>query len=95
MFNSSVPRGSADAVMIEQAAEAYVLADHTKIGCASLARVVELVKVNFVVTDKPVAEMDNTWLAKANIQVLSPTGAPDDEGAKRTAHGSSTPYGTG
>jgi DeoR family transcriptional regulator, fructose operon transcriptional repressor len=84
VFNSSVPRGSVDAVMIQQAAEAYVLADHTKIGCVSLARVVELEKVNFVVTDKPVAEMDNTWLAKANVQVLSPTDAHDD-GAKRTS----------
>jgi DeoR/GlpR family transcriptional regulator of sugar metabolism len=39
-------RGSADASMVQQATEVYVLADHTKIGRVSLVTVMELDKVS-------------------------------------------------
>jgi DeoR family fructose operon transcriptional repressor len=95
-FDSNVLRGAADATIVGQATEVYVLADHTKIGRVSLVSVVELEEVSVVITDRPVPDSDSQWLSKANVQIMAPGeaagGAVDlepagDEGADLTQHG--------
>jgi DeoR/GlpR family transcriptional regulator of sugar metabolism len=78
VFNASVPRASADAVMAQQSSEVYVLADHSKIGRVSLISVVGLDQVSFLVTDRAVEEADGEWLSKADVQIVSPPAS--DEG---------------
>jgi DeoR/GlpR family transcriptional regulator of sugar metabolism len=75
-FDSNVLRGSADATIVGQATEVYVLADHTKIGRVSLVSVVGLDQVTAVITDRPVCDTDGQWLSKANVQVIAPGKGP-------------------
>jgi DeoR family transcriptional regulator, fructose operon transcriptional repressor len=75
-FDSNVLRGAADATIVGQATEVYVLADHTKIGRVSLVSVVGLDEVTAVVTDRPVRDSDGQWLSKANVQVIAPDEMP-------------------
>ena len=78
VFNASVARASADAVMAQQSSEVYVLADHSKIGRVSLVAVVGLDQVSFLVTDRTVEETDGEWLSKAKVQIVNPPPAEED-----------------
>jgi DeoR/GlpR family transcriptional regulator of sugar metabolism len=77
VFNSNVGRGSADETMVLQGTEAFVLADHTKIGRVSLVLVATLDQISAVVTDRPVHEADVHWLSKSNVQLVVPSDAPE------------------
>lgn len=70
IFNASLGRASTDRLMIEGSTEAYVLADHTKIGGASLTLVVELDAIGAVVTDSEPSTADAGWLRSAGVKLL-------------------------
>jgi DeoR family transcriptional regulator, fructose operon transcriptional repressor len=72
VFNPNVARASADEVMVRQATEVHVLADHTKIGAVSLVKVIGLDKVNSLVTDRPVDQVHEQWLSGMSVQVITP-----------------------
>jgi DeoR/GlpR family transcriptional regulator of sugar metabolism len=67
--NSSLERASIDRLMVEGAAEVYILADHSKFGQVSLALVAPLEEITAVITDDAVAEADLDWLREAGVPV--------------------------
>jgi DeoR/GlpR family transcriptional regulator of sugar metabolism len=94
IFNAHVARGSADATLVQQAGETYVLADHTKIGRVSLVTVAGLDRVRALVTDRPVPEDDGQWLSEAGVQVIAPDRSgdgSDDLPAPGPGHRASSP----
>jgi DeoR/GlpR family transcriptional regulator of sugar metabolism len=77
IFNASLARASTDRLMIEGAIEAYVLADRTKIGRASLAIVTELQQLSAVVTDVQPETEHAAWLSVAGINIVSVDASAD------------------
>ena len=67
--NSSLERASIDRLMVEGAAEIYILADHSKFGQVSLALVAPLEDVTALVTDDGLVEADLVWLREAGVSV--------------------------
>jgi DeoR/GlpR family transcriptional regulator of sugar metabolism len=67
VFNSSLERAATDRLMIDGSVETTLLADHTKIGRASLALVVPLSSVTRLITDQEPNEAETTWLTAAGV----------------------------
>jgi DeoR/GlpR family transcriptional regulator of sugar metabolism len=80
IFNASLARASTDRLMIEGAIEAYVLADRTKLGQASLAIVVELQQLSAVVTDASPEPEHMAWLSGADINIVTPNASDPARG---------------
>lgn len=67
VFNSNLARAATDRVMLQGAAEVFVLADHTKVGAAALTLVTPLSGVRRLVTDLPLRKPDQRWLTRAGV----------------------------
>jgi len=77
--NASIERAAVDRRMIERAAEAYVLADHTKFGRLSLAMVAGFDAITAVITDAATPRPQLDLLEKSGVKVIVATN-PGREG---------------
>jgi DeoR/GlpR family transcriptional regulator of sugar metabolism len=73
MYAASLERAVIDRLMIEASAQAFLLADRTKLGSGALALVAGLDRVAWLVTDEVPSAATQAWLNAADVQVLAAT----------------------
>jgi DeoR family transcriptional regulator, glycerol-3-phosphate regulon repressor len=71
LFMESSDQEEVARAMMDNAIEATVLADHTKLGKVSLLRVAEMSRVSTLVTDLPPLAAHLAWLSAAGVHVLA------------------------
>jgi DeoR family transcriptional regulator, fructose operon transcriptional repressor len=85
LFSDSSDEDAVTRVMMDNAAEVVVLADHTKLGKVSFVRIAELGEVGTLVTDLTPPTSQLSWLSAAGVRVMAADAlAENAEGPSRS-----------